>query len=226
MKLNSKLKLGFVQSISCMIMSIITPISLSPSVLAVSGKVSLHTPEQDTERQRQKIAQFSETDPPERSQLLQQANALLNQGDLTGAEGNLRKFIKKFPEDAFGHFQLGNVLFGQKKPDEAIKAYREAIRLQSKYALAYNAIGVVYASENRWQEAITEYQKALDINPNYAEALTNFALAMWQTNKPDEAVSSLEKALNIFQQQNRNEKVNQVKRILEEIKKSDDPSVS
>jgi tetratricopeptide (TPR) repeat protein len=226
MKLNSKPKSAFVQPISCMILSIIAGIGLSPSVLAVSGKVSLQTPEQDTQRQPQKIAQFSETDSPERSQLLQQANALLIQGDLTGAEVNLRKFIKKFPEDAFGRFQLGNVLFQQKKPDEAISAYRDAIRLKSKYALAYNAIGMVYASQNRWEQAITEYKKALEINPSYAEALTNFALAMWQTNKPDEAVSSLEKALNIFQQQNRNEKVNQVKRILEEIKKSDDPSVS
>ncbi|MBW4672977.1 MAG: tetratricopeptide repeat protein [Desmonostoc geniculatum HA4340-LM1] len=226
MKLNSKLKSAFVQSFSCMTLSIITAIGLSPSVLAVSGKVSLDSPQQYPQRQSQKLAQFSDTGPSERSQILQQANALYNQGDMKGAEENLRKLIKQFPKDTFGHFQLGNVLFRQQKSEEAINAYREAIRLQPKYALAYNAIGMVYASENRWQEAITEYQKALEINPNYAEALTNFALAMWQTNKKDEALVSLEKALNIFKQQNRNERVNQVERILQEIKKSDDSSIS
>ncbi|MEH1796554.1 MULTISPECIES: tetratricopeptide repeat protein [unclassified Nostoc] len=226
MKVKRKLKSAFVQSFSGITLSVITVIGLSPLALAVSGKVYLHSPEPDVQRQPQKLAQSSDTGSAERSQLLQQANALFNQGDLTGAEENLRKFIKKFPDDAFGHFQLGNVLFRQKKPDEAISSYQEAIRLQSKYALAYNAIGMVYASQSRWEEAMTEYKKALEINPNYGEALTNFALVLWQTNKKDEALSSLEKALNIFKAQNRAEKVNQVERLLKEIKTAEDPSVS
>jgi tetratricopeptide (TPR) repeat protein len=226
MKLNVKPKSAFVQPFSCMMLSIISVMGISPLVLAVPAKVSSHPPEQDVQRQPEKLAQFSDTGPSERSQLLQQANTLFNQGDLTGAEENLRKLIKQFPEDAFGHFQLGNVLFRQKKPEEAINAYRKAIGLQSKYALAYNAIGIVYASQSRWEEAITEYKKALEINPKYGEALTNFALALWQTNKRDEALSSLEKALNIFKEQNRGEKVNQVERILREIKTADDPAVS
>ncbi|MEH1903719.1 MAG: tetratricopeptide repeat protein [Nostoc sp.] len=225
MKLKSQLKSVFVQPLSCMTLSIITAIGISSSVLAVTG-ISVHSPEQSVERQPQKLAQLSNTDTPERSQLLQQANALYNQGDLTGAEDNLRKFIKKSPEDPFAHFQLGNVLFRQNKSEEAISSYREAIRLQPKYGIAYNAIGMVYASQSRWEEAITEYQKALEINPNYGEALTNFALALWQTNKRDEALSSLEKALNIFKAQNRGEKVKQVERILREIKTGDQPSLS
>jgi tetratricopeptide (TPR) repeat protein len=226
MKLNSKPKSAFVQPISCMMLSMIAVMGISPLVLAVPAKVSLHPLEHDAQKQPQKIAQFSDTDSPERSQLIQQANTLYNQGDFKGAEENLRKFIKKFPEDAFGHFQLGNVLFQQKKSEEAIGVYQEAIRLKPKYALAFNAIGMVYASQSRWEEAITEYKKALEINPNYGEALTNFALVMWQTNKKDEALSSLEKALKIFKEQNRGEKANQVERILREIKTAEDPGVS
>lgn len=230
MKLKHKSKSAFVQSFSGMTLSIITVIGLSPLVLAVPAKVSLHSPEQYAQRQPQKLAQApgtgSSEGSSERSQMMQQANASFNQGDLTGAEENLRKLIKKFPDDAFGRFQLGNVLFRQKKSEEAISSYREAIRIQPKYALAYNAIGIVYASQSRWEEAITEYKKALEINPNYGEGLTNFALALWQTNKKDEALSSLQKALNIFKAQNRGEKVNQVERILREIKTGDEPSVS
>ncbi|MEH1940342.1 MAG: tetratricopeptide repeat protein [Nostoc sp.] len=226
MKLKHQPKSTFVQSFSGMMLGAIAVMGISPLVLAVPAKLSLHSPEQSAQRQPQKLAQFSGTGTPERSQMLQQANALFNQGDLTGAEENLRKLIKKFPDDAFGHFQLGNVLFRQKKSEEAITSYQEAIRLQPKYALAYNAIGIVYASQSRWEEAIAEYKKALEINPNYGEGLTNFALALWQTNKKDEALSSLEKALNIFKEQNRGEKVNQVERILKEIKTAEDPSVS
>ncbi len=226
MKVKRKLKSAFVQSFSGMTLSIITVMGISPLVLAVPAKVSLDSSEQYPQRQPQKLAQFSDTGSSQRSQMLQQANSLFNQGDLTGAEENFRKFVKQFPDDAFGHFQLGNVLFRQKKPQEAISSYQEAIRLQPKYALAHNAMGMVYASQSRWEEAISEYKKALEINPNYGEGLTNFALALWQTNKKDEALSSLEKALNIFKEQNRGEKVNQVERILREIKTADDPSVS
>ncbi|MEH1872068.1 tetratricopeptide repeat protein [Nostoc sp.] len=226
MKVKRKLKSAFVQSFSGMTLSIITVISLSPLALAVPATVSLYSHGQSVERQPQKLAQFSDTGPSQREQMLQQANALFNQGELTGAEENLRKFVKQFPDDAFGHFQLGNVLFRQKKSEEAISSYQEAIRLQPKYALAYNAVGMVYASQSRWEEAITQYKKALEINPNYGEGLTNFALALWQTNKKDEALSSLEKALKIFKEQNRVEKANQVEQILREIKTADDPSVS
>ncbi|MBW4642143.1 MAG: tetratricopeptide repeat protein [Goleter apudmare HA4340-LM2] len=225
MKLKSQIKSVFVQPLSCITLSIITTISIAPLALAIASKTS---PIQFTteKQQPQKLAQFSDTEQTERSQLLQQANSLYNQGDLKAAEESFRKFIQKFPEDAFGHFQLGNILFSQKKSEPAVSAYREAIRIRAQYALAYNAIGIVYASDSRWEDAIVEYQKALEINPNYGEALTNLALVLWQTNKRDNAVSSLEKALAIFKSQNRNEKVNQVEKILQQIKNSDEPNVS
>jgi tetratricopeptide (TPR) repeat protein len=226
MKLKSKSKSAFVQPFSCMMLSIITAMGISPFVLAVPAKKLLQEPEQDAQTQPQKLARIPDGGSSEESEFLQKANALYNQGDFKGAEENLRQFLKKSPEDAFGHFQLGNVLFQQKRLDEAISAYRETIRLEPKYALAYNAIGMIYASQSRWEEAITEYKKALEINPNYGDALTNFALALWQTNKKDEALSSLEKAINIFKSQNRNEKVNQVEQILRQIKTAHAPNVS
>jgi tetratricopeptide (TPR) repeat protein len=224
MKLKIQSKSVLVQPLNYMMLSIITAIGLSPSALAVSGKSLLF--EQPAHKQTQTIAQFSGTDSPERSQLLQQVNALYNQRDFKGAEENLRKFIKKFPEDAFGHFQLGNVLFRQNQPEAAVSSYQEAIRLRPKYALAYNAIGVVYASQDRWEEAIAEYRKALEINPEYGDALTNLGQALWQTNKRDEAKATLEKALNIFKAESRNEKAYQVEQILRQIKTLDDPSLS
>ncbi|WP_066382579.1 tetratricopeptide repeat protein [Anabaena sp. CA = ATCC 33047] len=173
----------------------------------------------------QKLAQFTDS-VQERSQLIQQANDLYSRRDFPGAQVSLCELIKKFPKDAFAHFQLGNVLFRRNQPETAISAYREAIRFNSKYALAYNAIGIVYASQNRWTDAIAEYEKALNINPKYGDAMMNFGQALWQVNKKDEAKSALEKALNIFKSQSRNEKVYQVEQILQQIKTLDNPSVS
>jgi tetratricopeptide (TPR) repeat protein len=235
MKLNKQIKTVFVQPLSCIALSIITPIFISPSVLAVTAQNSLHNSQDSvgriTEAQRwnskeQKLAQAQDSVLQERSQFIQKSNALLSQGDFKGAEETLRNFLKRFSDDAFGHFQLGNVLFRQNRPDEAITSYQEATRLKPKYALAYNGMGIVYASQGRWEEAMVEYRKALEINPDYADALTNLALSLWQTNKKDEALASLTKALDIFKSQNRNEKAFQVEQILEKIKNSDSPGIS
>lgn len=235
MKLKSQLKSVFIQPLSCITLTVITTIFISPSVLAVIAPVSGHSHDKFTHKtdfntkekqQSQKIAQLSDSEQTERSQLIQQANALYNQGDFKAAEESFRSFLKKYPQDAFGHFQLGNVLFQQKQYEAAISAYQEAIRIKPQYALAYNGMGIAYASQSRWEDAIAQYRKALDINPYYGDALTNFALALLQTNQRNEALSSLEKAVNVFKSQNRDEKAKQVEQILQQIKNSADPALS
>ncbi|GAX45165.1 TPR repeat-containing protein [Tolypothrix sp. NIES-4075] len=176
--------------------------------------------------QIQLLAQFSDNQDQERSQLRQTANTLLNQGDLTGAEENFRKLIKKFPEDSFGYYQLGNVLFRQGKKEDAIKEYHKAIQKNSKYAVAYNAIAQVYASQQQWSEAIVEYNKALKINPNYGDALSNIAIALWNQGNHKEAIAYAEKAVNIFKAQNRPDRVGQIEQILRQMKTGDDPTLS
>ncbi|KAF3888352.1 MULTISPECIES: tetratricopeptide repeat protein [Nostocales] len=207
---------------SYLMLGILTVTNSSQMVVA---KVSHFTIDKQHTRE-QRLAQFSDTTQQERSQLVQVANTLFNQGDLKGAEENLRKLVKKYPDYSFGYYQLGNVLFRQGKKEDAIKEYEKAIQKNSKYALAHNALGSVFASQQRWDEAITAYQKALAINPDYGDALTNIAQALWEQGKRNEAIASLEKALNIFKSQDRPEKIRQIEQILKELKAGDDPSVS
>lgn len=222
MKPKNPLKSAFFQTASHLMLGILTVTNTSQFVKAEVRNL------QDTRQhtQAQILAQFSESQQPERSQLVQTANTLFNQGDLTGAEKNLRSLIKKFPEYTFGYYQLGNVLFRQGKKEDAITEYQKAIRLNSKYALAHNALGLVFASQQRWEPAIAEYQKALVINPDYGDALSNIAQAFWEQGKRDEAIASLEKALKIFKAQDRSEKVQQIEQILRQLKSDDDPAIS
>lgn len=226
MKPKDFLKVTFFQSASCVILTQLTVTSIPQLAFAEKRDfpaATKHTPTQI-------LAQFSE--PPsnngqqERSQLVQTANDLFSKGDLTGAEENLRKLIKKFPKYPFGYYQLGNVLFRQERKEDAIQEYQKAISLNSNYALAYNALGRVFASQQRWEEAITAYQKALAINPEYGDALTNLAQVLWQKGNRAEAIASLEKALKIFQVQDKPEQVRRIEQILKEMKSGDDPSIS
>lgn len=228
MKPNSELQSRVVKAFSCISLSIITSYLSIPaqaqeeSPVKSACQTALQKPQT---KQAQKIAQFNDTSQ-ERSLLVQQANDLYNQNDLPGAVKALCQLLKKYPEDTFGYFQLGNVYARLKQPEIAISAYREATRYNSKYALAYNAIGMVYASQGLWENAIVEYKKALEINSNYGDALINYGQALWQTNQKEQAKASLEKALNIFKKQQRNEKVYQIEQILRQLKASDDPGVS
>ncbi len=202
MKLKKQLQLAFFIPLSCLIISI--PVANASPI---------------------KLAQ-SQDSVTERSQLIQKANSLLNERNLPGAEQTLRELIKKFPKDAFAHYQLGNVLYQQEKAEDAATSLTEAIRLNPRYAIAYNAMGLVRASQERWDDALAQFRKALEINPEYGDALMYMGQVLLQTNKKEEAIASLDKALNIFKAQNRNERVNRIEKILQTIKKSDDPSLS
>jgi tetratricopeptide (TPR) repeat protein len=173
-----------------------------------------------------KLARLSDSEKAERAGLIQKANSLVNDRNLPGAEQTLRELVKKFPNDAFAHYQLGYVLYQQEKAEDAATSLSEAIRLNPRYALAHNAMGLIRASQERWDDAIAEFRKALEINPQYGDALMYMGQVLLETNKKEEAIASLDKALNIFKAEKRNERINRIEKILQTIKKSDDPSVS
>ncbi len=226
MKPKNPLKSAFFQTPSQLMLGILTVTNMPQLVQAEVGNAIIGQHAQAQVLAQLPQDQSRDREPKARDELVQKANALFQGGDLTGAEKNLRALIKKFPEDSYAHYQLGNVLFRQEKKEDAIIEYQKAIRLDSKYALAHNAIGLVYASQQQWEQAIAEYRKALSINPDYGDALTNLALTLWQQGKRDEATASLEKALNIFKAQQRSDKAQQIQQMLQQIKNGDDPRVS
>ncbi|MEA5571356.1 tetratricopeptide repeat protein [Calothrix sp. UHCC 0171] len=221
MQIKSQSKSVFTTHFYYLTLGILSVCLASSSVSAISTFSNQTTPSSGI-----LISQLSESEQSERTQLIQTANSQMQSGNLTGAEENLRQLVKKFPKDAFGHYQLGNVLLRQEKPENAIASFQEATRLNPRYALAYNGMGISYASQEKWDDAITQFRKALEINPEYGDALMFLGQVLLQVNKRDEGVASLNKALNIFKQQNRNERVKRIENILRKLKPTDDPSIS
>jgi tetratricopeptide (TPR) repeat protein len=226
MKLKSQSKSVLVMPFRCLILGILGVSFASSSVFANTTFSNKFPPSSRTFVAQLPGPGREPTEQNERTQLIQTANLLMSEGNLVGAEENLRQLVKKFPKDAFGHYQLGNVFLRQERPEDAIASFQEATRLNSRYALAYNGMGVGYASQEKWDDAMTQFRKALEINPEYGDALMFLGQVLIQVNKRDEGIASLNKALNIFKQQNRNERVQRIEEILRKIKQSDDPSVS
>src|SRR5262249_57404334 len=69
--------------------------------------------------------------------------------------------------------QLGQALMRQRKLDEAIAAFREAIRIDPKFALAYNNLGRALNEQKKVPEAVDAYRKAIATDPKFADAHNN-----------------------------------------------------
>jgi tetratricopeptide (TPR) repeat protein len=86
--------------------------------------------------------------------------------------------------EAEAHFKIGNALAEQGKPDEAIAAYRKAIRLRPDYAEAHTKLGGVLMKEYQLDEAIAAFHRAFRINPDDTEVLKSLELALMLQGKP------------------------------------------
>jgi predicted O-linked N-acetylglucosamine transferase (SPINDLY family) len=80
-----------------------------------------------------------------------------------------------FPE---GWYNLGISLQGMDKLDDAITAYRQAIRMKPDYAEAHANLGKALRNAARLDEAIACFREAIRLNPNLLYAYENLIFAL------------------------------------------------
>ena len=78
-------------------------------------------------------------------------------------------------KDARSFYNQARSAAQQGQTDEAMKLYRAAIRLDSKYGEALTGLGAMLLMQKRLGEAEPLFEKALSIDPNHATALINLA---------------------------------------------------
>ena len=76
------------------------------------------------------------------------------------------------------HCNLGAALHSQGKLDEAIAAYRAALRIKPGYAKAICNLGTALADQGKLDEAVAAYGEALRLKQDYAEAGSNLLLCL------------------------------------------------
>ena len=118
---------------------------------------------------------------------------------LSDAEKEFRRCLKlsSFSMKADAHYNLGFALGDQGKLDEAIAAYREAIRLKPGYAEAHNNLGNALGEQGKHEEAEKELREAVRLKPDYAEAHSNLGNALGDQGKLDEAVAAYREAIRL-----------------------------
>jgi len=88
---------------------------------------------------------------------------------------------------------LANLLLEQGRIEEAIRYYRDVVRLQPSSALAHYNLAVGLHRDRRLSEAIIHYKAALQIDPNYPDADDFLGQALLENGQEDEAKIHLEK---------------------------------
>lgn len=113
----------------------------------------------------------------------------------------------KTPLDAQGYFDLGIELDAQGKTDEAIEAYRKAIKLKPNIegACMINcSLGYALSNQGKHEEAFAAFYKAIELRPDFTPArhgcgniLRKIGFALLQEGKFDRAVVAYRKVIEL-----------------------------
>jgi lipoprotein NlpI len=105
--------------------------------------------------------------------------------------------ITALTEDALAHFNNGIDYYAERKYDDAIVEFNQAVAINRDFADAYCYRGLAYYNKRDYDLAIADYTATLRINPNYAFALINRGVAYDYKEDNDRAIVDFTSALRI-----------------------------
>lgn len=106
-----------------------------------------------------------------------------------------REAIRRRPELADAHSNLGNVLKQHGRLDEAIACYEHAMRHAPELAVARGNLASAYLERGDLELAIRTFHEAINLEPRFADAYNNLGNALRQAGRLEEAISSYRAAL-------------------------------
>ena len=109
-----------------------------------------------------------------------------------------RDNVAKSPGSWAFHYVQGNVLSESGELEEAIRHYRQALKLSPGNAAIYFDLGNALSKQENLDEAVDHFRQALRIQPEFAEAHQSLGEALAQQGKRDEAIKHYEEALRIM----------------------------
>jgi tetratricopeptide (TPR) repeat protein len=103
------------------------------------------------------------------------AQKMLSENNCAGAASVFESFASKNPKAASAWYNAGLAYDKCNKLDDAEKAYKKALDVNSRYSNALGGLGVVAWKRGNRQEARAKFQQALGIDQRCLPALVNMA---------------------------------------------------
>jgi Tfp pilus assembly protein PilF len=105
--------------------------------------------------------------------------------------------VRKTPEKARPHNNLGLAYARMDRLDEAVNHFKRAIEISPRFADAYTNLGNTYMLQGKVEDAMKSFLSALEIDPAKAGAYNNIGLLYYELGVIDRAKVYIEKALEI-----------------------------
>ncbi len=124
--------------------------------------------------------------------------ALSQRRDYPAAEQAFRKAIALGPNRFESRYQLGYALYQQRGRrrdalDEAVKSFREGLRLFPTQPQAHLALGWCLEEQGNWSDAAATYRQALACRPDFPEAHRALAKLMTAVGEQAAAAGTLQR---------------------------------
>lgn len=111
-----------------------------------------------------------------------------------------RHMVALAPQAVEPRCSLGHFLFTNKRANEAIHEYREALRIAPDCLKALNNLGYALIKQGKPQEAVEPLSKAVIIMPHFAVAHSNLGEAFLNLGRLEESITQLNKSLDLKQE--------------------------
>jgi len=105
------------------------------------------------------------------------------------------QFDKQFPKKAVEKFEKGVRDQSEGKEEEAIKHFREALKLAPDFYAAHNNLGTIYLGRRDFPSAQAEFETVLKLNQSDSQACFNLGNVFLLTQRYDQAERLLEEGL-------------------------------
>jgi tetratricopeptide (TPR) repeat protein/2-polyprenyl-3-methyl-5-hydroxy-6-metoxy-1,4-benzoquinol methylase len=129
--------------------------------------------------------------------LIDEGNALEEQGRIPEAMARYETAIRTDPRCARAHLNRGNILLAGANLEEARSAYEHAITCDPYYAAAHFNLGNLNYRSGEFELALGNYREAIAIKPDFTNAFVSMGNAFDSLGRTAEAVESYRRALAI-----------------------------
>jgi len=133
----------------------------------------------------------------ELNQILNNAIAAHQAGNLAAAERSYRKILKSLPDQPVALNLLGLIAMSQGKNARAVQLLEQSVAAKPDYADAYNHLGLARRKLGQHERALASFSRAAALDPAMIEVFNNLGNVQKDLGIFDEAVRSYEKAITL-----------------------------
>jgi Tfp pilus assembly protein PilF len=105
--------------------------------------------------------------------------------------------IKTDPDGSYGHYNLAREIARKGRYQEAMRHYREALRIRPDDADSHNNLGLLLALTGQFDRSLAELQRAVEVDPRYAKGYFNLGRVLARRGDFEGAAKNLRKALQL-----------------------------